>query len=115
MNEAIKLAIEKGGYLNDHTKLGGDYRGASSDAMRVIEKAYAWRNSRILLDPDFWQALGKALGWNEDIIQQRIHASTKQVVMIQYAGWRFHWLSFIDWIADGKDVDDFFKELLINT
>jgi hypothetical protein len=43
MEEAIKLAIEKGGYKQWHPE---------------------WHHSDVL-DPLFWQALGRALGWKE--------------------------------------------------
>lgn len=59
MDQAIKLAIEKGGWRNSGTiteeqliKFGG---GCASYIYH--EKDRSW-----LLDPLFWQALGKALG-----------------------------------------------------
>jgi hypothetical protein len=47
MNEVIKLAIEKGGYKTQ----------PSYDLFPATSEPY------ILLDPLFWQALGRALGW----------------------------------------------------
>lgn len=44
-NEAIKLAIEKGGYHESYQTIG-----------RIEEQ--------IILDPLFWQALGKVTGWD---------------------------------------------------
>lgn len=54
MNEAIKLAIEKGGYDN-----------YSHVHPSVREEAIELDSDRIILDPLFWQSLGKALGWKE--------------------------------------------------
>lgn len=44
MNEAIKLAIEKGGYQTE-------------DALGEMSEF------QIVLDPEFWKCLGVALGW----------------------------------------------------
>jgi len=83
MNEAVKLAIEKGGYRPTYTP---DHPGYPTKFDKVIEyenwgiyvrwlmnKGQAeedWRtrfsgiaHGTIALDPLFWQALGKALGW----------------------------------------------------
>ncbi len=49
MNEAIKLAIEKGGY--------------KYPSKPVIDASQAV----LVCNPLFWQALGKALGWGETI------------------------------------------------
>lgn len=59
--------------------------------------------SEIREDPLFWQALGKAEGWGEDgycpNICKREH-------------WLRYWHNFINHLAEGKDVDSFFKDLL---
>jgi len=50
-----------------------------------------------LLDPTFFQALGKALGWNEKGYDYL---------------WVNTWHSFIDHLIAKKDPDDFFKTLI---
>jgi hypothetical protein len=55
MNEAIKLAIEKGGY-GENCNLTVSERNAMIDGKL--------RHQVIVLDPLFWQALGKVLNWN---------------------------------------------------
>jgi len=50
------------------------------------------------LDPLFWRALGKTLGWKD--------ASTN------WSGWLGHWHVFINWIAEGKTPESFFEGLL---
>ncbi len=63
-----------------------------------------------LLDPLFWQSLGKALGWDEIRLgKPEGHAIPWGE---EYWQWRYEWHCFIDHIAEGKDVDSFFKELL---
>lgn len=57
-----------------------------------------------LLDPLFWQALGRALGWNKD---KMFEADGLTLIT-----WRREWHKFIDHLAEGKDTESFFKELL---
>lgn len=51
----------------------------------------------IFLDPLFWQALGKSLGWTD--------TDTVKI-------WKYNWHLFIDHLASGKDPESFFKTLL---
>lgn len=59
MNEAIKLAIEKGGYKYGHG-IDGDYETDGWSYQEIIDDGI---QDKLVLDPLFWQALGKALGW----------------------------------------------------
>lgn len=55
------------------------------------------------LMPEFWQSLGKALGWKEDPIESLKFGSPA-------AGWLHHWYRFIYHLAQGKTPEDFFKQ-----
>lgn len=71
MNEAIKLAIEKGGYRQGHIYcFEKDWRGEYAVLLNdQAQRSGTLTNEQILLDPLFWQALGKALEKeNEDFI-----------------------------------------------
>ena len=57
----------------------------------------------IFLDPLFWQALGKAMGWAKNHLYKR-NAIT----------WKDYWHLLIDHLASGKDTESFFKQLLEN-
>lgn len=63
----------------------------------------------LLLDPSFWQSLGKALGWrdysNADLCRECV---TKYSPM---SGWRAYWHRFIDHLADGKSAELFFESI----
>lgn len=59
-----------------------------------------------LLDPLFWQALGKGLGWgNKYDLEPAKHNRSN------YLEWLSHWHKFIDHLAAGKTIEQFFKEL----
>lgn len=100
MEEAIKKAI-KGGYTT-----------------------FTWQDvqdgdgSDVLLDPAFWQCLGKSLGWNEvhyihcPAIDYHGYSNPGECTCSARYEWKAKWHSFIDHLASGEDADSFFKELL---
>jgi len=99
IEQAIKEAVEKGGYHEGyHLAHFGDFgdvlfaadKGARSIAVVVAE---------ILLDPSFWQALGKARGWD----------ATVAIPVMQ--DWLGYWHKFINHLAEGKDAESFFASL----
>lgn len=107
MNDAIPLAIGKGGYQ--------------------AYKQTPW-TSDIYLDPLFWQALGKALGWKETECVKCGYRETPHTDLLSgyCTTWYgqppceeftpetplHHWHCFIDHLAEGKDTDEFFDQLL---
>lgn len=119
MNEAIKLAVEKGGYDWKIFELGGNYFIQGTD-IRM-------HTSDIILDNQFWQALGKALGWNEhkwehthargseydelvckncDLLKKYIRKDICSVKQNKYAH------QYFDLVLTGGDTERFWKELL---
>jgi hypothetical protein len=89
MNEAIKLAIEKGGY-----NLLGD---------STIGRFTRYCKAEVIQDPLFWQALGKALRWESNYQRKR-------------GGYHFAWLhnaiQYHEMVLTDGDTDTFWKELL---
>lgn len=59
----------------------------------------------ILMSVLFWQALGKAEGWDDQEVWVKNNEG-------RLTDWRREWHRFIDHIIAGKDIDSFFKELL---
>jgi hypothetical protein len=55
------------------------------------------RESEVFLDPSFWQALGKARGWAPETEEKQ---------------WLYYWHRFIDHLAEGKDLESFFADLI---
>ncbi len=69
------------------------------------------------LDPQFWQSLGKAMGW-ERITRRRASSENpeflgKRLTYFQdeIDGWLYHWHKFIDHLAEGKAIEDYFSKL----
>ena len=96
MENAIKKAISQGYGFRSWTWRQGD-KGRQTK-FKIAEA--------ILLDPDFWKCLGKALGWEgmRGVYTDGNRKKTEE--------WLYHWHRFIDHIAEGKKPDEFFNELL---
>jgi len=104
MDEAILLAV-KNGYPEQWALDGGDDT----------------------ISPLFWQALGRALGWEN---YRCVFCATKSDTNLNSSThcdngywhgmkawqnvWLYHWHRYIDWLAEGKPADEFFKELINN-
>lgn len=64
-----------------------------------------------LLNPDVWQAVGKAEGWKEYPsfhLQSNIFGNPTP---LQMEGWRARWFQMIDALAEGKSTDQFLEDL----
>ncbi len=111
METAIKKAIE------------GGYSKPPFYGERFIQRM---SERSILLDPLFWQCLGKSLGWRLFDAHEirgnnlRCHLCGARYDAIgdclknPIRSWLIHWHRFIDHLASGGTPDDFFKELLAN-
>ena len=111
---AIEKAIERG------WKIPGDVRmqelGRVGNVNKTTASFHVWLGSEketvgvvscplsaIALDPTFWQALGKALGWGDS------HSDA-----LGRAEWRLNAWRFYDLIFSGGDTEKFWQELLAN-
>lgn len=130
IEQAIEKAIEGGMKEGERWKLISANRywvgwfDGNGDEVTISLNTY-------LLDPLFWQALGKALGWGR--ICGACHGGIQQIVWEHRATdgkteryacghdttgcpdiqdeWRYHWHRFIDHLAEGGTIEDFFKDL----
>ena len=59
--------------------------------------------------PSFWQALGKARGWPP--YSPRGYVDNYEDDLEDFS-WKVYWHHFIDHLANGKDAESFFKELI---
>jgi hypothetical protein len=65
----------------------------------------------VALDPAFWQALGKSLGWNESFFDR--HASAHDMAAYYHTeAWLMFAHNFCDLIYQGQSTEEFWKELL---
>lgn len=93
MEKVIKLAIEA----------GYEYKG---------DGYWSLPHESYLIDPKFWQALGKSLGWGEKCKNCGSIANGLCQEHKYIRDWKIPWHRFIDHLAEGKDVDEFFKDLI---
>lgn len=109
MEKAIKKAIE-GGY-------------------KFSEEDWKWKQvayNRVCLDPKFWQALGKACPikcwackgtkyFPPDVFHPEPNTrecGNCDMTGIQDRNWKQDWYNFIDHLAQGKLINDFFDDIL---
>ena len=115
MKNAIQKAIE-GGYEKER------YYFDENGNWDYVEDLY-------LLDPLFWQCLGKAMGWKDEVCGRcggYLQENKSVVNNARLCGensdcwdsgltietYKYHWHNFIDHIADGGTPDDFFNNLI---
>ncbi len=97
IERAIRDAVEKGGYKNDNPS--PDHISYDKNMEISAEGLFA---CEIFLDPNFWQALGKAKQWG--YTKGYLAGGGKDE-------WQEHWHDFIDHLADGKPAEAFFADL----
>lgn len=88
LQEVITKAIE------------GGYKGNKEFLLKLPEYA----KSQIWLDTFFWQSLGKAMEW-----ENNVYVEGKGIRDVKE--WKQQWHRFIDALSEGKSAEDFFKEL----
>ncbi len=122
MEKALKLAVE-GGYEIAPKIWGTPTIYRKKTAFRNFELIFPADSPRqtamrvytekIFLDPLFWHALGKSLGWDK-IDTQKAEMIRKSGGIPRNIGYYTlqKWYSFIDHLAEGKDAESFFNELL---
>lgn len=112
MEQAIRKAIEGGWDDTDYAfKMSVSKEPVSTD--KVWDVGLWQYDSKCLLDPEFWQSLGKAENWWNRVGKYGINldmmAATEDNSI---PGWLHYWHTFIDHLAEGKDPDLFFTSLL---
>lgn len=81
---------------------------AKTGGYDVIAKAPSYNiYSEMYLDPLFWQALGKAEGWG-----QKHDMEYDDDGITPIPDWQYNWHRYIDHLIEGRDPEEFWKELL---
>lgn len=143
MEHAIREAMRGGWQYRHHTPVSEltcveGFEGKVFKYMYDENHYVVFEWEKVVLDPLFWQALGKALGWGAEMIMVDepghpkewcyfTHCPTcgEQVVdeeegcskgcvsdNANVEAWLHHWHRFIDHLAEDKDPESFFTELL---
>lgn len=108
MKEAIQKSMDAG-YIPEKLNFSAEWSSEDVENSVGVEVNYQVDKNKCLLDPIFWQCLGKSLGWDDD--------SDPMIAITQVNdGWRWlrNWHNLIDHLAEGKDPEDFFTSLLAN-
>jgi hypothetical protein len=96
IKQAIQKAIE-GGWKH---KWSEEYNNTVCNINSLLEPSF-------LLDPNFWQALGKSEGWWDN---RGFDADMNSSWNLDECHRNMH--QFLDHLIEGKDIDSYFKELL---
>lgn len=112
---AIELAIEKGGYLDFNGTV--TLKALPTGLVNVKEDRagvggfHTTQNiskEKAILDPLFWQALGKALGWERIMGFDEMFSPAQDEAF----EWYHNAMKYYHLLLTGENTEDFWKELL---
>jgi hypothetical protein len=116
IQEAVTKATEGGYHINGSDGMDTDYVGANSEysvwTRKDNDSSFIVPVAETFLDPHFWLALGRRLGWDQAV--RTGHAvENGRPTLVTRAGqhWLSHWHCFIDYLAEGKTPEAFFATL----
>ena len=116
IQEALNKANEGGYHIYGSDGMDTYYEGANSEysvwTRKDNESSFIVLTEKTFLDPQFWQALGRTLGWSEvcDLAITCVHGEEECQSCRGYY-WMYQWHCFIQAIADGKTPEAFFAHL----
>ena len=116
IQEAINKANEGGYHIYGSDGMETSYDGANSEysvwTRKDNDSSFIVLTEKTFLDPHFWQALGRALGWQEacDLAITCGHGQEECQSGRGYY-WMFQWHRFIQALADGNTPEAFFAYL----
>ena len=106
IQEVIKKAIEGG--WNDKEYRTVHHKG----------KVDTWSHSTsMFLDPNFWKCLGKAMEWGTVTMKRTVYPNDGNVICEtmpenpDYPEYLYRWHKFIDHLAEGGSIVDYFEKL----
>jgi hypothetical protein len=114
IKEAVNKATEGGYHINGSDGTETYYSGASSHYSAWTRKdndsSFIVTTEETFLDPEFWQALGRALGWEHRLMTvHKVENGRPTVVTKPEQHWLYHWHRFIDYLAEGRTPESFFE------
>ena len=100
IQEAIDKAVKGGYHIYGSDGMDTDYGGANSEysvwTRKDNESSFIVLTEKTFLDPQFWQALGRALGWHEacDLAITCVHGE-EECRRCRGYDWMYQWHCFI--------------------
>jgi hypothetical protein len=116
IQEAMNKAVEGSYHIYGSDGMDTLYEGANSEysvwTRKDNESSFIVLTEKTFLDPRFWHALGRALGWHEacDLAIMCVHGHEECRQCHGYY-WMYQWHCFIQAVADGKTPEAFFAPL----
>ena len=116
IQEAVNKATEGGYHIHGADGIATSYIGANDEYSAWTrtdnESSFMVPVEETFLDPRFWQALGRTLGWSErcDLVITCVHGHEEWRQCRGYY-WMFQLHCFIQAIAEGNTPEDFFAHL----
>lgn len=109
LEQAIQKACDHG-YKDSHIWgiENGEYILMDDSGQRVGKLTV----HEMLLDPTWWQALGRGLGWSDTFIVDYTASQIGHFRAEDWDEWEFHWHDLITHLAANLPLEDFFKSLL---
>ena len=116
IQEAMNKAVEGGYHIDGSDGMETSYIGANDEYSAWTrtdnESSFLVPVEETLLDPRFWQALGRTLGWDKgcDITMNCVHGHEECCSDHGYY-WMYQWHRFIQVLAHGNPLEAFFHTL----
>ena len=116
IQEAVNKAVEGGYHIHGTDGMATVYTGANSQYSAWTRtdnhSSFLIPVEETFLDPAFWRALGRTLGWEEacDLAITCVHGHEECRRCHGYY-WMYQWHCFIQHIADGQTPVAFFASL----
>ncbi len=96
IEQTIKKAIE------------GGYNGIFTDSEKIQDQVTAIKDS--LLDPKFWKALGKGLGYKDSYSTNDPEWKVMIFGEMEKRNWRTLFRNFTEHLIKGESIETFFEE-----
>lgn len=112
LKKAIELAFKEGGYY-----FGDEYQGFYGDVVVITDEngvPTKLNVYQILMDPQFWQCLGKAIGLDNNTCfacGSQLTPSKHCPCCGEYRLSLYRWHRMIDHLAQGGTIESYFEQL----
>ena len=116
IQEVVNTAVEGGYHIHGADGVATVYTGANRDYSAWTrtdnQSSFMIPMQETFLDPAFWCALGRALGWEEtyELVITCVHGQ-EECRRCHGSYWMYQWHCFIQQLAQGHTPETFFASL----